>query len=280
MKYKANCKINLHLKITGKLPNGYHELETVFQEIPFYDELEIESTEEDKVVFETAGLTIPPCEQNICQRAAYLLKERYGITKGCSIKLKKNVPIGAGLGGGSSDGACVLKVLNSLWKINAREDELLKMAVVLGADVPFFIRGGAALATGIGDNLSFIDPVLRDGFLVLVNPGIHIDTKKAYKNVNYNLTKKKIDSIFRHVLGGVSDISQCRREFVNDFEAYAFSEYAEIKELKDKMYEAGALFALMSGSGSSVYGFFKDFVKVEFLIKMLGDKYFVKVISV
>jgi len=203
MKYKANCKINLHLKITGKLPNGYHELETVFQEIPFYDELEIESTE-----------------------------------------------------------------------------ELLKMAVVLGADVPFFIRGGAALATGIGDNLSFIDPVLRDGFLVLVNPGIHIDTKKAYKNVNYNLTKKKIDSIFRHVLGGVSDISQCRREFVNDFEAYAFSEYAEIKELKDKMYEAGALFALMSGSGSSVYGFFKDFVKVEFLIKMLGDKYFVKVISV
>jgi len=279
MKYRANCKINLHLKITGKLANGYHELETVFQEIPFYDELEIESIEDDSVVFKTEGLAIPPCEQNICQQAAYALKKKYGITKGCLIKLKKNVPIGAGLGGGSSDGACVLKVLNKLWEINASEDELLKMAVKLGADVPFFIKGGAALATGIGENLDFINPVLKGGFLVLVNPGIHIDTKKAYKNVNYNLTKKKINSIFCDVLGVFPDISQYRNKFVNDFEDYVFSEYTEIKKLKDMMYETEALFALMSGSGSTVYGFFKDIAKTESLIKVLRDKYFVKVVS-
>jgi len=280
MKYRANCKINLHLRITGKLANGYHELETVFQEIPFYDELEIKSIEDDNVIFEAEGLAIPPCEQNICQQAAYALKEKYDITKGCLIKLKKNVPIGAGLGGGSSDGACVLKVLNKLWEINANEDELLKIAVGLGADVPFFIKGGAALATGIGDNLDFINPVLKDGFLVLVNPGIHIDTKKAYKNVNYNLTKKKINSIFCDVLEVFSDISQYRNRFVNDFEGYVFSEYVEIKKLKDIMYETEALFALMSGSGSTVYGFFKDITKVESLIKILRDKYFVKVVSI
>ena len=127
--------------------------------------------------------------------------------------------------------------------------------------------------------LRSIDPLLKGGFLVLVNPGIHIDTKKAYKNVNYNLTKKKINSIFCDVLGVTVDISQYRDQFVNDFEEYVFSEYTEIKKLKDIMYKAEALFSLMSGSGSTVYGFFRDAVQIESLIARLENNYFVKVVQ-
>ena len=140
--YKANCKINIHLRVVGKLPNGYHELETIFQEIPIYDEIEINSNSSGEITFQSSGIKIPDGGVNICVQSAKLLKKQFNISEGCDISLKKNIPIGAGLGGGSPDAATVLKALNLLWELKLTDSKLEKIGLELGADVPFFIKGG------------------------------------------------------------------------------------------------------------------------------------------
>ncbi|MCK4980868.1 MAG: 4-(cytidine 5'-diphospho)-2-C-methyl-D-erythritol kinase, partial [Candidatus Delongbacteria bacterium] len=251
MIYKANCKINVHLRIVGKLPNGYHELETIFQEIPLYDEIKISLNSTGKITFNSSGIPIPDGGTNICVKSAELLKEKYQVSKGCEISLKKNIPIGAGLGGGSSDAATVLKALNELWELNISVVELEKVGLELGADVPFFIKGGCALATGIGEVLTPIKPVLNDGYILLIYPNIHINTSEAYRNLNLNLTKKASNGIFALALKSSSEIHSKFDEFSNDFESYVFKEHDEIEIIKNALLNEGAEFAAMSGSGSS-----------------------------
>ncbi len=283
MLYKSSCKINLHLKIWKKLENGYHELETVFQEVPFYDDLEISVLNgSEEIIFRQEGLNIPlgENEDNICVKAAKILKKRCEVEKGCSIVLKKNIPIGAGLGGGSGNAATVLKALNELWELELSFKELEKIGKELGADVPFLIQGGCAYATGIGDELIKIPNRLTNGYLLLCNPCVHIDTKKAYKNMKIYLTKEYNDSIFGTASNESVEIVDFKGIFENDFELYVFDNYPEVKVLKNLFVTTNSVFSLMSGSGSTVFGFFKNRTDVDRVLKDIDNKYFTKIVKV
>ena len=279
MKVTANCKLNLHLRITGKLPDGYHSLETIFQEIPFGDELEIEQSGDGNIHFSSSGIKIPDGGTNICVKAADILKLKYGINKGCRIHLQKNVPIGAGLGGGSSDAAAVLRSLNSLWGIGLSNTELERTGLELGADVPFFIKGGCAWAEGKGEVLKPIKPVLQNGTILLIYPHLHINTVWAYKNLNLNLTKTADNVIFAEVSKLRNPLRHYFEVFFNDFETVVFEKYPEIGKIKEFMINEGAEFSAMSGSGSTVFGFFTNEKMLEHAIRIADNNYFVKAIK-
>ncbi|MFO7810552.1 MAG: 4-(cytidine 5'-diphospho)-2-C-methyl-D-erythritol kinase [Candidatus Delongbacteria bacterium] len=280
MKFKANCKINLHLAVTGKLSDGYHSIKTIFQEIPFSDELDIETADENEITFSAEGITIPSeSPDNICVKAAEILKERYSVTKGCRIKLKKNIPVGAGLGGGSSDAATVLKALNMLWNIDLSAKKIRSIGSELGADVPFFIDGGCAWAEGRGDILRPVKPVLQNGFILLVYPSIHISTRWAYKNLNLNLTKTGDMVIFAEVSKLRTAQNSLIGKFSNDFESVVFKKYPEIGRIKELMLNKGADFSAMSGSGSTVFGFFLSERALKNSLKNLDKNYFIKAIK-
>jgi len=276
---RANCKLNIHLRVTGKLPDGYHSLETIFQEIPFYDEIEIDVLSDDRIVFSSDGIRIPDGGNNICTKAAEILKNTYGIKKGCSIVLTKNVPIGAGLGGGSSDAASVLKALNDLWEINLPDEELEKIGLKLGADVPFFIKGKCAWAEGKGELLRPIEPILKNGSILLIYPHIHISTPDAYRKLNLNLTKLSNNIIFAEVSKPGVSLSGIRAGLKNDFENVVFKEYPEIGRIKELLLCGGADFAAMSGSGSTVFGFFTNEVSLKNSIGLIDKNYFVKAVK-
>ncbi|MBN2857116.1 MAG: 4-(cytidine 5'-diphospho)-2-C-methyl-D-erythritol kinase [Candidatus Delongbacteria bacterium] len=279
MKTTANCKLNLHLRVTGKLPDGYHSLETIFHEIPFGDELDIELSDDGKLHFSSSGIEIPDGGNNICVKAAEILKIKHGIKDGCRIHLQKNVPIGAGLGGGSSDAAAVLKSLNDLWGIGSTEKELEKMGLELGADVPFFIRGGCAWGEGKGELLRPMNPVLENGTILLIYPHLHINTSWAYKNLNLNLTKTADNVIFAEVSKLRAPLRHYFEGFFNDFEAVVFEKYPEIEKIKEFMINEGADFSAMSGSGSTVFGFFTNEKMLEHAIRIADKNYFVKAIK-
>jgi len=280
MIFRANCKLNLHLRVTGKLPDGYHSLETIFQEIPFYDELDIEPAGDGSIHFSASGINIPDDGKNICVKAAELLKEKCSVSKGCKIHLMKNVPIGAGLGGGSSDAAAVLKALDGLWKIGLKNEELEALGLSLGADVPFFIKGGCAWGEGKGEVLRPLDPVLKNGSVLLVYPNIHVSTPWAYKNLKLNLTKTEGRVIFAEVSKQGFSLTGSPAGFMNDFEAAVFKEYPEIGRIKEILLKEGAELSAMSGSGSTVFGFFTSSANLDNSLKFLDDKYFVKAINV
>ncbi|HQO09712.1 MAG TPA: 4-(cytidine 5'-diphospho)-2-C-methyl-D-erythritol kinase [Clostridiales bacterium] len=276
---RANCKLNLHLKVTGKLPDGYHSLETIFQEIPFYDEIDIVSSDKDVIQFTSKGINIPGSGNNICVKAAELLKNNFNINKGCRITLKKNVPIGAGLGGGSSDAAAVLKALNVLWGLNLTDEELEKLGLKLGADVPFFIKGGCAWAEGKGELLKRIEPLLKNGSILLIYPHIHISTPDAYKKLNLNLTNLSGNVIFAEVSKPGVSLNVIRAGFINDFESVVFREYPEIGHIKELLLSEGAALAAMSGSGSSVFGFFTDEKRLIRASGLMDKNYFVHAVK-
>ena len=283
MLYKSSCKINLHLKIRRKLENGYHELETVFQEIPFYDYIEINSLEDsEEIVFKQDGIKIPlgDNEDNICVKAARILKQKYNIKSGCTISLDKKIPIGAGLGGGSGNAATVLKALNELWTLNLSVEKLKKIGKELGADVPFLIDGGCAYGTGIGDKLLKIPNRLKNGYLLLCNPGVHINTEKAYKNLKIYLTKEYNDSIFGTASNESLEIVDFRGVFSNDFELYVFDNFPKVKELKKLFDNSKSEFSLMSGSGSTVFGFFNNENDMTELLSRISNDYFTKIVKV
>jgi len=280
MKVKADCKINLHLKVTGRRPDGYHTIETIFQQIDLGDELELEMAPAGQIIFETSGLEISGCSENICEKAARLLNHYSSTDHGCRIFLQKIVPLGAGLGGGSSDAAAVLKGLNRLWDLNHSDEVLEKLGVQLGADVPFFIKGGTAFACGIGEELQQIKPILPSGWLVLINPGVHVNTGIAYKNIKYDLTNYKINSIFATVLENDLDVGEIATLFENDFEHYVFSLHPEVGKIRQVLAEQGSEFCRMSGSGSTVFGYFAEKSRAEEALKQFDSSWFKQVIRV
>jgi 4-diphosphocytidyl-2-C-methyl-D-erythritol kinase len=257
VEYSAYAKINLGLNVLHKRNDGYHEIETIFQQISLADKIEIMKMAgaENKIQIECAHSLVPNNEKNICYLAASLLLNKFGITQNFKIKITKNIPVGAGLGGGSSDAAVVLMGLNRLCQLDLTQVELQDSARKIGADVSFFIYGGTMLATGIGEILEPVKLPL-DYQCVLIYPDISISTPWVYKNFKINLTntKKKIklaSLFFRQI-----HLDEFAYFFKNDLEDVVFPDYPKIRELKTKLLDTGALFASMSGSGSSVFGIF------------------------
>jgi 4-diphosphocytidyl-2-C-methyl-D-erythritol kinase len=255
----ARAKVNIGLRITGVRSDGYHEIRSILQEIHLYDTILLHPAPDFSISMTCDDPDLPTDESNLCVRAAQILKRAAGRGEyGVQIRLIKRIPTGAGLGGGSSDAAAVLKGLNQFWELNLPPSELLKPAARLGSDVPFFILGGCCAVSGRGEKLRSRPPVIRHPLLLIV-PKIRISTKWAYKNIkNYHLTSKRENIIFN---GSKSDIltnPALRRFLTNDFEPLVFQHYPPLGEIKELLLRNGAFFASLSGSGSSVYGVFEN----------------------
>ncbi len=252
MRSKAPAKINLLLRVLRKRPDGYHDLASVMQQISIYDELEY-TLQQEGITLHCPGTDLPTNEQNLIYRAAQTIFNHTGYRNGVEIVLNKSIPSAAGLGGGSSDAATTLMTLNDLCSLGLSKTELIKLGAKLGADVPFFIFGRSAFATGIGDKLQTL-PDLPQINMVLINPTFPLSTKTVYENLNLALTKKKNNySIPRfYALGDVI------RELHNDLEAVSLKMHPELNDLKQMLMKEGALGALMSGSGPTLFGIFAD----------------------
>jgi 4-diphosphocytidyl-2-C-methyl-D-erythritol kinase len=253
----APAKINLFLKVLARRPDGYHELETWMQKLSLFDRISLTLRDGSGVQLRCPGNDLPADETNLAWRAAsvFFAASRYGTEFGVDISLEKNIPIAAGLGGGSSDAGTVLRGLNSLFGNEFSESVLLDLGRTLGADVPFFTTcHGAVLATGIGDRMEPVHSLEQCTFL-LVNPGFAVSTRWVYEN--FTLTKRLKKSTFPGSQKLGSDIVSVT-EMTNDLEQVTTGKYPEINDIKKKLRAAGAVTALMSGSGPTVFGIFPD----------------------
>jgi 4-diphosphocytidyl-2-C-methyl-D-erythritol kinase len=257
MEITARAKINLGLRINGLRPDGYHEISSVFQEIDLADKIWLHEVSEAHLSLTCDRPDLPADDDNLCLKAARLLRETTACPRGVRIELTKHIPIGAGLGGGSSDAAAVLLGLNRLWELNLDQATLLDLAARLGSDVPFFIYGGCCLAGGRGEELRRIDPLVT-GPMVLVAPNVPISTAWAYKNIEtYRLTSKE-DFIKFHVYFQMHHSPALFQEYLrNDFESLIFANYPVLRQLKEAFLKTGAWYASLSGSGSAVFGLYK-----------------------
>ena len=246
-----NCKINLGLQIIRKREDGYHDLETVFYPILLCDALEIIQTSEKQTTITISGLTIDSGSgDNICLKAYNLLKKDFDLPA-VTIHLHKVIPIGAGLGGGSSNGAFTLLLLNKKFNLNLSEDALMKYALELGSDCPFFIKNKPCFATSRGEILEPISVDLSNYKIVLINPGIHVNTGLAFSKIKPKADRVSVAEIIQQPIASWKNI------LANDFEKTIFEQHPPIKEIKELLYSNGAIYASMTGSGSSVYGIFE-----------------------
>jgi 4-diphosphocytidyl-2-C-methyl-D-erythritol kinase len=249
-----NCKINLGLHITRKREDGYHDLETVFYPIGIKDVLEIiqAPNPQEPFSFSNTGLAIQgnPTD-NLCAKAYQLLKKDYPQMPSIQLHLHKQIPMGAGLGGGSADGAFALKLLNQLFHLDISEEQLIQYALALGSDCPFFIINQASLGKGRGEILERLTLDLSQYHFLIVNPGIHIGTGWAFSQITPKPAEHSLISLINQ------PIATWKEHLVNDFEAPVMVAYPEITQIKNALYQAGALYASMSGSGSTLYGIFE-----------------------
>ncbi len=257
LRLPSYAKINLALFVKGKRGDGYHDIETVFQQISLHDEIELKPTPGAEVEFACDNPDIPDGMANLCVRAAYLLKMRAGIKEGADIVLHKKIPSGAGLGGGSSNAAVVMLGLNKLWQLHWPADQLAELALELGSDVPFFINGGLALGEGRGERLTLVR-CSWDLPIVLVYPGVSISTKWAYERLNLSLTIKKKYIKLTHFKNRNFNNVQFYQDFKNDFQKVVFETHPGLNHIKTELSELGAIYASLSGSGSSIFGVFSD----------------------
>jgi 4-diphosphocytidyl-2-C-methyl-D-erythritol kinase len=247
-----NAKINLGLNVVEKRQDGYHNIETVFYPIGLCDVLEVEPSETcTDYSFSSSGIAIDgDPEDNLIVKAYHLLRSGYQFPA-VDISLVKQIPFGAGLGGGSSDAAFMLKALNKMFQLKATPNRLEKLAAKLGADCPVFVKNKVIFATGIGNVFTPIKLSLKGKFLLLVKPDIHVSTPEAYSLVIPEKPEVSLVDLIQR------PISEWKDTIKNDFEKSVFANYSAIEEIKNKLYEMGAIYASMSGSGSSVYGIFE-----------------------
>ena len=255
----APAKINWFLEITGKLPNGYHTLDTVFQTISLGDRLTFRAA--DALSLTCSDASLPVDERNLAMKAAVRLRDLLKEKRGAAIHLEKLTPMGAGLGGGSADAAAVLKGLLKLWRRRASPAALNRLAAGLGADVPFFLKGGTCRGTGIGDKLAVLKSVPKT-WLVMVWPGFGVATKEAYGKVKLPFA----DPVKRRA-------GDPRGHLFNRFESLVFPDHPALPALKQEFLDGGATAAMMSGSGSAVFGVMPSKAAGEKLLRARQPRY-------
>ena len=258
------AKINWSLQILGKRQDGYHEVRTILQTISLHDDLDFEMSGDGAVVLSCNEPDIPTDDRNLIVRAAYALKDRYSVDHGVRVRLNKRIPAKAGLGGASSNAGVALLALVQLWQVEASLTSLSEIAAELGADVPFFLLGGCALATGAGATVSPLPDLNSDTQpLIVITPKACVSTADAYAAVSSNaLTTMNSDPILsssrEEAISGNSVPWPPYNDLQNDFESVIFDIEPEIRRAKETLLQAGAFRALLAGSGSSVFGIFAD----------------------
>lgn len=252
-----NCKINLGLNILHKRDDGYHDLETVFLPVALTDALEIiQSSKKTQITI--TGIDTGSAESNLCLKAYFLLKKDYPTLPEINIHLHKAIPVGAGLGGGSADAAFMVQLLNKTFNLNIPPDKMFGYASQLGSDCSFFLLNRPCLASGRGEVLEPLNLSFSAYKIVLINPGVHISTSEAFKKIKPVIPPKKIKNIIQQ------PIETWKEELCNDFENYVFERYPIIKTIKEDLYKEGAVYAAMSGSGSTIFGIFKRDAIISF----------------
>lgn len=281
LELKSPAKINLCLFVSGRRPDGYHNIETIFQMISLYDRLVFSEALDEEIHISVDNKYLPADRTNLAYKAAFLLKERFKIKKGIHITIAKIIPVAAGLAGGSSNAATTLLALNKIWGLSLDKTELIEIAKLLGSDVPFFLFGTQALGLKKGDHLERITIDFK-GYIVLVNPGIFVSSKWAYENLNCTLTRQpKYNSMKEFYHYKRLMVKPCI-PFENDLELSVAETYPVISLIKEKLQEYGAEFSLMSGSGSTVFGVFDNIesaISAKEGIRLLGYRWWIKIVE-
>jgi 4-diphosphocytidyl-2-C-methyl-D-erythritol kinase len=248
------CKINLGLRIINKRPDGYHDLETCYYPVPWTDILEVIRAEDFS--FTSSGNPVPGVAgENLCVKAYRILQQDFNL-KPVRIHLHKIIPTGAGLGGGSSDAAHTLRLLNEIFRLGLSQEAMMSYAATLGSDCAYFVQDDPMIGSGRGEVLNNLPISLKGQFLFLLNPGIHVSTAEAFRGIR---PQRQGSSLQQMVLG---ERTHWKESLVNDFEVSIFQHYPALAKAKAAMYAAGAWYASLSGSGATVFGLFDRKVKV------------------
>ena len=277
---KSRAKINLSIDVLGKREDGYHLVEMIMQTIDLFDKIKIFSLKEDTIIIESNSLDIPLDSTNIVYKAADLIKKQYNIKEGVKIIIEKNIPIAAGMAGGSSNAAAVLVGLNQLWQLKLSENKLKELGLKLGADVPFCIGGQTALAENIGEKLTKIDGLSENIFILVCKPELFVSTKEIYEEIDSKIIEKRPNNKLLIQLLKENKIQQIADNMYNVLEEVTRERYPVIEEIEKIMLENDALGSMMSGSGPTVFGLYINREDAENcknkLLKKFSQVYIVK----
>ena len=272
MKIKAYAKINISLDIVGKRESdGYHLLKMIMQNIDLYDEISIEKQKEG-ITISCNKNYVPTDSRNLAYKAASLFKETYNIKDGVHIDIVKNIPVSAGLAGGSTDAAAVLKLMNKIFEVNVSDEELMNIGLKLGADIPYCINGGTALCEGIGEKITTLPP-FKDKILVLVKPSFGVSTKEVYKS--FNLDRVKVHPKTESLIEAMEqdNLYYVANNMKNLLENVTLRKHNILIKIKEDMNRYGAVGSMMSGSGPSVFAFFDDMLKAQRCYEKMKEDY-------
>ncbi len=269
---KAYAKINLSLDVVRRREDGYHDLEMIMQQIGICDIIRVEETEGSEIEISADGGNIPTDSDNIVYKISYTLKERFNIGKGVRIHIEKNIPVAAGLAGGSTDAAAVMMILNEIWNLDMDKDEMTDIAKNIGADIPFFFYGKTALAEGIGEKITPLSD-FSGRKILLVNPGVPVNTGHVYKNLKLDENLKRPDNkeLIEFIENG--ETQKLAENMANVLESVTIAEHPVIDEIKKEMMDCGALGSMMSGSGPTVFGIFDKDSTIETAYEKMKEKY-------
>lgn len=271
MLIKAYAKINLSLDVIGKREDGYHLLTMIMQTIDLYDILNINKASKG-INLTSNKAYLPTDDRNLCYKAAKLFMEKYEINEGIDIDIKKNIPVAAGLAGGSTDAAAVLKAMRDIFEVKASNEELMELALKIGADVPYCIIGGTALCEGIGEKIKRLNS-FNNHILVVIKPPFGVSTKEVYQNLDTSKIYKHPDTM--QLIKAIEDnnLDYLSKNMKNILENVTLRKHNILKEIKNSMIKYGALGAMMSGSGPTIFAFFEDILKAQYCYEKLKQKY-------
>lgn len=272
MKRKAYAKINIALDAVGKREDGYHLLRMIMQTVDLYDLVEVNKNSIKNIRLTSNKHYIPTDERNLAYRAAQIFREKYNINEGIDIHITKNIPVAAGMAGGSTDAATVLYLMNKLFNVKAKNKELEELALKIGADVPYCINGGTVLCEGIGEKLTPLKR-FKNKVVIIVKPNFGVSTKEVYRDLDINKIHKHVDIEGLIKAMQREDINYISKNMKNVLENVTLRKHSILRRIKDDLVKEGALGSMMSGSGPTIFGFFEDMLVAQRAYEKLREKY-------
>lgn len=271
MLIKAYAKINLSLDVVGKREDGYHTLQMIMQTIDLYDLINIKKTDKG-INISCNKQYIPTDERNLAYKAAELFMKTYNVCEGIDIYIKKYIPVAAGLAGGSTDAAAVLKAIRNMYRPDISDEKIMKLGLNIGADVPYCVVGGTALCEGIGEKIRKLNS-FKNHILVVVKPAFGVSTKEVYKNLDINKIKRHPDTNLLISSIEANNLNSLARNMKNVLENVTLYKHVVLKDIKKEMINMGAQGTLMSGSGPTIFAFFSDMLKAQLCYDKMKKKY-------